>query len=114
MRPVTTNEEFREAALASGAKEMPAGMMRLTSVFCGCCNRANTQDLLFADPYGGRDALYRKTKYGFVIYSRSEDGVDDGFLPETPDLFRERDVMSYSNDKDEGLVICYDPIVPVP
>ncbi|MCH8978347.1 MAG: hypothetical protein IH945_03785 [Armatimonadetes bacterium] len=72
------------------------------------------QDLMFADPRGGGDVLYRKTDAGFVIYSRGEDGVDDGFVPNRPNQFREMDVMSVSTDKDEGLVVCYHPIVPVP
>lgn len=39
------------------------------------------QDLALIDPYGsGRDALYRKTGTGFVIYSRWTNGRDDGFI----------------------------------
>ena len=72
------------------------------------------QDLLFADSYGGGDVLYRKTSAGFVIYSRGENKIDDGFVETEPGLFRESDVRTISIGKDYGLVVCYDPIVPVP
>ena len=71
-------------------------------------------DLLFDDPLGDGDALYRKTGAGFVIYTRGMNGIDDGFIPGTPDELRKQDAGYMVFGDDEGFVVCYDPIVPAP
>ncbi|MCH8978345.1 MAG: hypothetical protein IH945_03775 [Armatimonadetes bacterium] len=68
-------------------------------------------DLVFADPFGGDPILFKKTKRGFLIYTRYFNYKDDGFPWEYPE--QEGREVSYwmSRDrKDYGLIVSYDPI----
>ncbi|MCH7905430.1 MAG: hypothetical protein IH944_12820 [Armatimonadetes bacterium] len=72
-------------------------------------------DLSFADPFGGDPVIFRKTPRGFLIYSRYVNESDDGFPPEQPDQLGTEASIWYSLDRQEyGLIVSYDPIVPVP
>ncbi|MCH7905431.1 MAG: hypothetical protein IH944_12825 [Armatimonadetes bacterium] len=72
-------------------------------------------DLSFADPFGGGSVIYRKTPRGFLIYSRSMNGTDDGYPLSDPDeLGQEASMVFYLNREDAGLIVSYDPITPAP
>ncbi|MCH7905432.1 MAG: hypothetical protein IH944_12830 [Armatimonadetes bacterium] len=72
-------------------------------------------DLVFADPFGGLPVLYRKTQTGFLIYTRYENLIDDGFPLDDPDQLREEvRLMFSSGTEDFGLTVSYDPITPMP
>ncbi|MCH7905466.1 MAG: hypothetical protein IH944_13000 [Armatimonadetes bacterium] len=67
------------------------------------------QDLALIDPYGsGRDALYRKTGTGFVIYSRWTNGRDDGFIES---IFYGDEYVQFQarsgNELDRGTIVNY-------
>lgn len=68
-------------------------------------------DLHFADPFGGDPILFKKTKRGFLIYTRSSNLNDDGFPWDNPEQegYEARATMS-RDSLDRGLVVSYDPI----
>lgn len=73
------------------------------------------EDLVFEDLLAKGPIIYRKTPTGFVIYSRYENGIDDGFKPNDPDQLRMIMNFSYSNSQEDvGLIVSYDPITPIP
>ena len=68
-------------------------------------------DLVFADPFGGDPILFKKTKRGFLIYTRYDNYKDDGFPWLSPEQEGKEDSHTWSQDRaDIGLVVSYDPI----
>lgn len=67
------------------------------------------QDVSFVDPFGnGSPVLYKKTPTGFVVYTRSRDGLDDGFVFDDPAKLGRQYFHGWSSDrKDYGLVVSY-------
>ena len=72
-------------------------------------------DIASPDPFGGEPLLYKKTPHGFVVYSRHENRIDDGYVPIGPEVFEWETVFTKSlNNKDWGLIVAYDPADPLP
>ena len=72
-------------------------------------------DLVAPDAFGGEPLLYRKTPYGFLIYTRYKDRIDDGYIPVYPDSYEVEARTSPSLDeKDWGLIVGYDIPDPLP
>ena len=67
-------------------------------------------DVAFVDPFGGGPARYRRTSVGFIIYTHSADGVDDGFELVSPEQAQLEGSFKRGKDgKDWGLIVSYVP-----
>lgn len=72
-------------------------------------------DLASPDPFGGEPLLYKKTPHGFVIYSRHENRVDDGYPLIGPDILQAQTMFTKSKSNlDWGLVVAYDAANSLP
>ena len=71
-------------------------------------------DLVHPDAFGGEPLLYKKTPYGFVVYSRFENRVDDGF-PADPELLQRQALFTRTWPQlDTGFIVAYKALDPVP
>ncbi|MCH8978348.1 MAG: hypothetical protein IH945_03790 [Armatimonadetes bacterium] len=70
--------------------------------------------LVFDDPFGGEPVLYKRTENGFVIYSRSEDLIDGGYLPKNDVRQIGVTIGRSQGDADFGIVVRYAPNAPAP
>lgn len=72
-------------------------------------------DLASPDPFGGEPLLYKKTSHGFVIYSRFENRVDDGYPLIGPGILQAQTMFTKSKSNlDWGLIVAYDAADPLP
>ncbi len=71
--------------------------------------------LVFDDPFGGGEVIYKKTGTGFVLYTRYEDLRDDGFVPDPGVDFSTNDAafLRGKDWSDYGLVVNYLPTKPI-